>query len=101
MRITWRGTNMVKKSAAGTAAASTLPTLVITIDTATRLWDVRVQHWEGVSPGMMVGLELAIQKAVHQYYAASLTKERKAEFAATAAALREQSGDGRVTSNLV
>ena len=73
-----------------------LPTLIITIDPETRLINTRVERWEGVSAGMMAGIDYSIQKAVHQYHLAGITKEHQATIAASAAALREQSGTGRV-----
>ncbi len=71
-------------------------TLHITVDKDTRQIFVVVHDWEGVSPGMLAGLEYSIQKAIHQYHIANLTKERTEQIAADARALRKQSGDGRV-----
>ena len=52
------------------------PTLTITVNKTTRQVSVVVSNWEGVSPGMLGGMELAIEKAVHAWKLAHTSRER-------------------------
>lgn len=77
-----------------------VPTLTITVNKDTRQIIVDVQDWEGVSPGMLLGLDIAVQKAIHQWGLKGMLAMRQ-EVDAADLALKEQAGSGRVTPESV
>lgn len=74
------------------------PTCTIVVDKEARRLDVKIENWDGVSPGMLGGLEYAVQKAVHQWTVDNLTLARQQDAREVKAALDIQSGNGRVDS---
>lgn len=80
-------------------AKKVLGTLVMTVDRETRQITVTVRDWEGISPGMLHGMELHIEKAIHEWRLKHTQAAQRKEERAANEALRKQAGDGRVTAD--
>lgn len=76
---------------------SRVPTLTVTVDKETRQLFVEVVNWQGVSPGMLNGLELQVQKAIHAWHLKNMMAAQREEEAKAKEALAVQSGDGGVS----